>query len=369
MDHPIIRALAPFLLKAKPYIPAGSFTAGFTFDLVTLGRIDDKLNFISQTMYLGIVGSILLLSLEAKSAWLWTGPSAKRKAAKLFLTYERPAFHFLLGALLSAFAIFYFKSSSLGSSFFFLALLASVLVLNELRPLQKLGPIFRTALFQLALISYTTYLLPTLMGQINTPIFALSIGVGLLSSMAMAAWLWVRHYPMGLLVKNYAAPTALVYALFVTLYVTNTLPPIPLSLQKIGIYHNVLPQAGAYELSQQTPPWKFWSRGDETFQARKGDKIFVFARVFAPINFNDKIYLRWQKRGPTNKWLTTDRIPLSIVGGRELGFRGYAYKANYAPGEWRVSVETERSSEIGRITFDVYNDLSTEPRKWHLTYE
>lgn len=181
--------------------------------------------------------------------------------------------------------------------------------------------------------------------------------------------MWIRKYPNPELRKNYILPTLLVYSVFILLYSTNTLPPIPLSLQKIGIYHHVNPQNGAYELSQQTPLWKVWNNGDQEFHARAGDKVFVFTRVFAPQNFRDKIYLRWEKQDASGSWKTSDRIPLKIVGGRGLGFRGYAYKANYSPGHWRVRVETGHESEIGRVTFEVFNDSTSDPRDWVLTYE
>ena len=42
-----------------------------------------------------------------------------------------------------------------------------------------------------------------------------------------------------------------------------------------------------------------------------------------------------------------------IQGGREKGYRGWAVKSNYAPGEWKVVVETSAGLEISRLYFDV----------------
>ena len=56
------------------------------------------------------------------------------------------------------------------------------------------------------------------------------------------------------------------------------------------------------------------------------------------------------------------RDPLRIVGGREEGFGGYAYKQNWTPGEWRVSIESEDGREIGRVRFEIETDPGTDER-------
>ena len=44
---------------------------------------------------------------------------------------------------------------------------------------------------------------------------------------------------------------------------------------------------------------------------------------------------------------------MTITGGRDKGFRGYAFKSNYSSGKWRVLVETKGGREIGRINFKI----------------
>ena len=65
--------------------------------------------------------------------------------------------------------------------------------------------------------------------------------------------------------------------------------------------------------------------------------------------------MRWYWKPKGGSWKLQDGIPISIVGGREQGFRGYGVKANHQPGEWKVQVETVDDREIGRIYFDVEN--------------
>jgi hypothetical protein len=67
------------------------------------------------------------------------------------------------------------------------------------------------------------------------------------------------------------------------------------------------------------------------------------------------VYHHWQYR-PANtsqQFLTTDRIPIEITGGRKKGYRGYTVKQRLNSGEWQVDVETGDGQIIGRIAFQV----------------
>ena len=55
-------------------------------------------------------------------------------------------------------------------------------------------------------------------------------------------------------------------------------------------------------------------------------------------------------------------VTVRIVGGREEGFGGYAYKQNWSPGDWRVAIETEDGREIGRTRFEIRPDPQTDER-------
>ncbi|HSH97248.1 MAG TPA: DUF2914 domain-containing protein, partial [Methyloradius sp.] len=43
---------------------------------------------------------------------------------------------------------------------------------------------------------------------------------------------------------------------------------------------------------------------------------------------------------------TENRIGFDLSGGRQGGFRGYTYKQNIQPGEWRVKVEAESGKTL-----------------------
>jgi hypothetical protein len=160
-----------------------------------------------------------------------------------------------------------------------------------------------------------------------------------------------------------------IQAILVGAHFLGAIPPVPLSLQYIGIYHEVVPpsaqQTGTttYELKHQRPWWKPWQHGDQDFKARPGDVVYCFARVFAPTGFKDAIYVRWLVKG-RGGWQDQGRARLDISGGRDNGFRAIATKKNYQPGRWRVEVETDDGRDLGVIHFDLISDVSSDVREY-----
>jgi Protein of unknown function (DUF2914) len=68
------------------------------------------------------------------------------------------------------------------------------------------------------------------------------------------------------------------------------------------------------------------------------------------------VYHHWQYRlsnGRMKHYATSDRIPITISGGREAGYRGYTVKQRPFAGDWRVDVETGDGRVIGSVKFRV----------------
>jgi len=339
----------------KDYIPAAFFTLGFSFDLVTLGEIDDLMNIIIQAIYLIIAGHILYLEFNPLK-------EIKNKYFKYYLEYKEDIYHFLLGSLLSAFTIFYFKSSSMANSFIFLTFLASILLLNESTLFKKLGSIVQSSLYMLCLLSYLLYVIPVLFGKTGFLYFILSSILAILFMSLKVVILRRKELNQNEIFKQLVIPQISVVLIFLILYLFKVIPPVPLSLKHIGIYHHVQKERNSYITSSNKKWYDFYSSGDQNFRYREGDKIYVFTKVFAPAGFEGKVYIHWLKE--TDDGLhTSDRIALNITGGRREGFRGYAYKANYSPGDWQVRIETSNEIEIGRINISIEKDDDIETQR------
>ena len=104
--------------KHARWVPIIAFLVGFLFDMVTLSRIDDVIVILQQALYLLIAAALTAVELTGEDRDI-ASPTMLGKVWK----YREAFLHFLLGALLNSYAIFYFKSASALTSFFFIALL------------------------------------------------------------------------------------------------------------------------------------------------------------------------------------------------------------------------------------------------------
>ena len=327
--------------------------------MTAVGRIDQLRNIIQQAAYLFLCA--LFTSLELREFY---GDFSAPPRLETAWRYHKGATHFMLGTLLNIYTLFYFRSASLGIAFVFLLVMAGLLAVNELKPFENSGTAMRMGLFSLCLISYFTYLVPMLVGSIGALPFigSLAAAAGVMCFLAWRLGRRLREHPRAIR-RHVLLPFAVVLFGFAGLYFAKLIPPVPLSLSSIGIYHDVRRVGDRFALTTTRPRWKFWQRGDQSFLARPGDVIHCFVSVFSPARFKDRLQLRWLFLDSALGWRESDAIPLDIVGGREGGFRAETAKSRYQPGRWRVRVETSDDRELGRIDLTVIEDASAGARQ------
>ncbi|HUM11391.1 MAG TPA: DUF2914 domain-containing protein [Myxococcaceae bacterium] len=317
-----------------------------------VGRIDETPVLLQQAAYLLATG--LLLGAMLRIELLHLEPVGWLRRPWRYLEH---ATHFMLGTLLNAFILFYVKSGSGVTAVLFLVLISLLLLVNEHPRFHRLGPVVLFGLYSFALTSYLAYLLPVLAGHLRSWMFFAASGLSilpiLLLARLMARWGEDRRRAF----RRAVGPAIGVQALLLVLFVFHLVPPVPLSVRSLGVWHRVEREGAEFSLSRlPRSRWAdLWRKDERVFLARPGDRVFVFTRIFAPHNFRDQVRVRWAKweRGG---WTESDAIPLRIVGGREEGFGGYAYKQNWSAGDWRVAIETEDGREIGRIRFEIRPD-------------
>jgi hypothetical protein len=341
-------------------MPIAFFILGFIFDAIMLHRIDEPFVLFQQALYIilsaWIIGVELIEHTREIHVPRWIQPVWR---------YREGLLHFMLGTLLNSYTIFYSKSASAFTSFVFILILIGLLMLNEFKRFGKSQSQVHVAFLSLCVVSYLISLIPILLGFIGIFPFVLAIVMSILCFLGYMKWLkpHLSAHPK-MRFTHLIFPFSAIKSTFIVFYFLQIIPPVPLSIHYMGIFHNIKKADGHYELSYTRPWWKFWQHGDQTFMARPGDAIICFAQIFSPSRFKDELKIRWLYKDPRMGWMPSDAIPLPIVGGREEGYRGYTKKMNYSPGEWRVQVETQDGREVGRIGFFVIADSSTEEREF-----
>lgn len=330
------------------------------FDTIAVSRVDSWHVIAQQTFYLAIVTVVLT------QMFLVPEPPAPEglHALKRFYYGRRIAIlSFFLGTLLNVYTVFFFKSSSLLVSFSFMLVMVALLLLNEFGPFKRLGLAFKFALLSLCGLSFCATAVPMIFGQVGTAIFLVSMVAGCVPMLALAAWIRRRTPERFPAARNQMlVPFGLMLIVFLGAYLLRVIPPVPLSIPFIGVYHSVERTPDAYRLGHERPAWAFWRNGDQRFRAQPGDRVYVFFRIFSPATFADEVSMRWFHR-EAHGWALQDAIPIRIIGGRAEGFRGYGFKSKYQPGAWKVQIETTDGREIGRVYFEV-EPAPTSPRNF-----
>ncbi|HYA46489.1 MAG TPA: DUF2914 domain-containing protein [Burkholderiales bacterium] len=347
----IVHGLRLYYERNERQIAVAFFVGGFLFDLMTFERVDSWIAIGQQAFYLVIVTAVLT-QMFLEEGRPPREPGDAFVIGRWYFQYRAAIANFFLGTLLNLYTIFFFKSSSLLVSFSFLAFLVFLLLANEFNRIRWLGLSFKYALLSLCGLSFCANVVPIFVGSIGVTVFLASMLAGCVPMAGLAWWIG-RHAPdvFARARNQILVPFGLVLLGFLAFYLVKLIPPVPLSLPFIGVYHAVEKSEDLYRLSHERPPWRFWENGDQQFRAQPGDKVYVFFRIFSPTRFADEVRLRWYWK--ESGWVLQDSIPIKILGGRAEGFRGYGFKAKYQPGEWKVQVETTDGREIGRVYFDL----------------
>ncbi len=339
-----------FLSRYVRHISTAAFVAGFLFDNLTLTRIDAPLTEWALGTHLSLATLGILLFQVCESGFV-------RCRAFLRLGAFLPiVIQFSFGALASGFFIFFSRSGTLATSYPFLLFLGALLIGNEILRTRYARLAFQLAVFFVMLLSFSALFVPVFWGKMGAGIFLASAALALI---VFRLFLLVLSWIAGERLRQSRRAVFLsvwgIAAFFVVLYFWNIIPPIPLSVKHIGVYHTVERKGSDYRVSfEQEKSFFLFDTSSRTFHARAGEPVYVFSSVFAPTKLQTTIFHEWYYYDAgEGKWRLASRIPFAIVGGRDAGYRVWSMKTEATPGQWRVDVVTSRGQIVGRLAFTV----------------
>lgn len=341
-----------FWQRYEHHIGVGALASGFIFDLIIADRPDSIPNNILLLSYLFIAAAfIIILNLREMLR-----KDEQQSAEPLFLLL---VLQFCFGGLASNLLVLYGRSGTLAGSALFVGLLIALIVGNEFLRSRYSLLRFNVSIYYILLLSYCVIAVPTFITHsVGTGSFLLS---GLVATAVIALFLTVLFFAVfrGRDTQRLFGVSSLIVAIFLSfnlLYFLNIIPPVPLSLKDVGVYHSVLKRSsGDYlALYEKGPWWAFWQNTSSTYHVPAGGSAFCYSSVFAPTELSAPIFHTWRYWSEeTKSWESRSRVSFPIAGGRDAGYRGFSVKSSLTGGKWRCDVETERGALIGRTTFTV----------------
>ena len=339
-------------------LSTGSLIIGFIFDLFIAKRPDSVFDNILLVSYLFIAGALVIIL------------NLRQTRRRQDIVQPPPIFlllilQFCFGGLASNLLVLYGKSGTLAGSTLFLLILVAMVVGNEFLKTRYEHLRFNIAVYYLLLFTYTIIAVPTfVVHAIGTWVFLLS---GFISLAVMVPFLLLLRYILSRGKKEkelLMEARVIIVAIFIgfnCLYFLHVIPPVPLSLKGIGVYHSLVrldtsagSTEGIYSATYEPAPWYvFWRDTSDTFTVTAGAKAYCFSSVFAPTDLSAPIFHTWERYDDAaGKWVEMSRISFPISGGRAEGYRGFTVSV-VTPGKWRCSVETQDGALIGRLSFNV----------------
>ena len=338
--------------RNERHLGAVFFVFGFITDILTFGTLDIQyVNFLFIG-YLAVTAIATLISHYLYSHESETDGTLKKSCKVIFPLLAQYA----IGSLLSGTLIFYTKSSTFFVSWPFLILLALIFIGNEFFRTYKHRLTFQAVQLFFTLYAYILFALPLELHTLGRSTFLISTAV----SSAGFIFFLILLYLVGKTRFIESFFEIVVSSLILVLavigsYFTGILPPLPLTLKDAGVYHSLQHTGTDYIVTtEQQQTWYESLFNQETVHLVPGDSLYGYSSVFAPGAFQTDIVHVWERYVPEKKtWVLASRIPFSLSGGRNGGYRGYSEISSPEPGEWRLSVLSSSNQVIGRVHFTV----------------
>lgn len=350
--------------RFEGYISLVTFSFGLILTFLTLTRVD----MFMENFW--IVVNLLIVFLAVFAITLYENRLKNKKVVDFFSNpiyfYLTILIQFAFGGLFATFFVFYMRSSSFSNSWFFLLILLVLLIGNEIWKKHYARLAFQMSVLFVSLYLFFVFLLPVIFHRLGADLFVAS---GVLSLVIIFLFtLFLKKFAEEKFKEHHNILRISLITIFLVmniLYFTNIIPPIPLSLKSVGVYHNVtrisnLSKGVSYQVKGEVTTWRNYFTRYPVFHRQLGEPVYVFSAIFSPVNFATEIVHQWQYYDDEKReWLDSTKIILPIAGGQEEGYRLYSLKQAVTPGLWRVEVMTTSGQVLGIIKFKVENVTTT----------
>ncbi len=335
--------------KYERLLMPATLVVGFLVDYFTFANIQITITFALLFFYWFLAGAVIIFT-HLYDAQKLPG-LAQFKYLRLFAPL---AIQFAFGALLSASLIFYWFSGAFSVSWPLVAAIVVLMVFNDAFRHYFVKPLVQTSVYFFITLSLFSLALPFLFNSLSAWTFVVatvaslalfSLDIFIISS--VATHLKAQR-------RNIFAAIFSIALVMNVLYFTDIMPPIPLALREAGMYHSIKASNGWYAMQAERENFLQSVIFGQTLHLEPQKRAYLYTAIFAPANVQTTIVHHWQYYDLEKKdWVTKDKLPFVILGGRKAGYKAYSWESDFEEGRWRVSVENQRGQVLGRVRFTV----------------
>ena len=350
-------AIKALISKGWQHATTIIFLGGFLVDSFILPDIDNP-----ATKYLGLSYLVILATIIILREWVVSRNTASRLEQRVYsiLTF---GVSFFSGSAMSFIFIYAMRSAALAVSWPLFVILLIAMAANEFVSTHNFRFALDIGVFFIALVFYSIFNIPILLGQVSDLVFLAAIVV---SAAAAFGYMWLLKHASEAAERETARGYALAIGipLFVgMLYFLNVIPAVPLSLKEGGIYHRIEKLNDGNYIGQKEVDDRFLAkyRRDTYHMTDIDNGVYFFSSVGAPAEVSAPITHVWEYYDKEkNQWITSTTIAFNVTGGRGSGYRAYSKKENVSPGMWRVTVKVDDNRIVGRQRFYIEEGVGAE---------
>ena len=164
----MLKNFKSFYDRNERWLPVLYFILGFIWDWVTLERIDHFYsNFVLAGHLISLMISLYIFNLADDNYWDGT-------FIKEYEEYAPLAVQFFLGALVSAFIVFFFRSVSFTRTIVFLILLMLLYIANEMFKHRISNKYLQFGALFFVAFTYFEFIIPVFVGKMSTFLFLIA---------------------------------------------------------------------------------------------------------------------------------------------------------------------------------------------------
>ena len=281
-----------FLEKYENHIGVATLVVGFIFDNFFLTRPDNFRDNISFLVFISVAASsIILVNIFKKGI---------RHSISIFIM------QFAIGGLFSMSLVFYARGATLQASWPFILMLFVYLIGNELFKKHYILITTQIGAFFITLFSYLIFITPVILHRMDEQVFLIS---GVVSLIIITFFVFILYFiNRQEILRSRKALFITIPTIFIAInifYFTNLIPPIPLLMKDVGIYHFVERDSTGNYIVVGEAEKSFGFFRSIIVHKTADEPLYIYSAVFAPVALNTTILHIWQFYDPTQKTWTT----------------------------------------------------------------